>query len=66
MKISLVGVVGSFDVIGGVKGGLVVDISSEGLTFSLSFAPCGLFFRLSIISFICLFAKYTLNKNKSN
>ena len=58
MKIPLVEVVGRFDVVGGVDGRSVVDISSEWLTFFLSFIPCGLFFGLFIILFICLFTEY--------
>ena len=55
MKIPLVGEVGSFDVVGGVNGGSVVDNSSDELTFCLSFVLYGLFFRLFIILFIiCL------------
>ena len=59
MRIPLFGVVGSFNVVEGINGvGAVVDISSGGLNFCLSFKASGLFFRLFIL-FICLFTRYT-------
>ena len=65
MKTSFVGMVGSFDLVGGANGGFVVaGIFCEGMNFCLSFVPCGLLFRLFIFLFICLLSKYTSNINQ--